>query len=94
MNDDTKQIVQVNGKGNTMYGTDDSFSDSDSEMSGAGESADQNELSSSLNKGLTQSKVGKKDSRPGAASNKSNDAVKIPSSFQIQDLELDTSFEV
>ena len=77
-----------------MYGTDDSFSDSDSEEA----SATENELNSSMNKGQSRSKVGK-DSWFGASCNQNNNArvkvdVKTANSFQIQDMELDTSFEV
>ena len=81
-----------------MYGTDDSSSDSDSELSGEETGAIENELNSSLNKGQTRSKPGK-DSWIGVSFNQNNNArmkedVKTANSLQIQDMELDTSFEV
>ena len=96
--DDTKRIVQGNGNNYSMYGTDDSSSDSNSELSVEGTGATENELNSSLNKGQTRAKT-RKDSWFGVPFNQNNNActkedVKVTNSFQIQDMELDTSFEV
>ena len=87
-----KRIVQGNGNNYSMYGTDDSFSDSDSEISGQEAGATENELNSSMNKGQSRSK----DSSFGTSYNQNNNAryVKTANSLQIQDMELDTSFEV
>ena len=96
--DAIKRIVQGNVNNYSMYGTDDSSSDSDSELSAEETGAIENELNSSLNKGQTQSKT-RKDSWFGTSFNQNNNArvkedVTVVTSFQIQDMELDTSFEV
>ena len=54
--DDMKRIVQVKANNYSMYGSDDSFSDSDSEISGQEAGATENELNSSMNKGQSRSK--------------------------------------
>ena len=80
-----------------MYGSDDSFSDSESELSDEETGAKDSGLNNSLNKGNFQQKV-RRDSWFGASNAQNNmgkkQSSKSPGSFNIQDMDLDNSFKV